>query len=81
VSQWASDLNVTPDKPQFVTLDEIHSLLAFHWSEYSANDPPRLALVLSGGGAKCSYQAGALEVVEQKVAAPKRPPISKPSSS
>jgi predicted acylesterase/phospholipase RssA/ABC-type phosphate/phosphonate transport system substrate-binding protein len=67
VSLWARDLNVNPDKPQFVTLDEIHSLLAYHRSEYGANESPRLALVLSGGGAKCSYQAGALEVVETKV--------------
>jgi predicted acylesterase/phospholipase RssA len=67
VSQWASDLNVTPDKPQFVTLDEIHLLLAHYRSEYAANESPRLALVLSGGGAKCSYQAGVLEVVEQKL--------------
>jgi predicted acylesterase/phospholipase RssA/ABC-type phosphate/phosphonate transport system substrate-binding protein len=67
VRQWAGDLNVTPGKPQFVTLDEIHSLLAYHRSEYGAKESPRLALVLSGGGAKCSYQAGALEVVEQKV--------------
>jgi predicted acylesterase/phospholipase RssA/ABC-type phosphate/phosphonate transport system substrate-binding protein len=67
VGQWAGDLNVTPGKPQFVTLDEIHSLLAYYRSEYGANESPRLALVLSGGGAKCSYQAGALEVVEQEV--------------
>jgi predicted acylesterase/phospholipase RssA len=67
VSKWASDLNVTPDKPQFVTLDEIHSLMSYYRSEYGANEPPRLALVLSGGGAKCSYQAGALEVVEKQV--------------
>jgi predicted acylesterase/phospholipase RssA/ABC-type phosphate/phosphonate transport system substrate-binding protein len=67
VSKWAGELNVTPDKPQFVTLDSIHSLLSYHRGEYGANEPPRLALVLSGGGAKCSYQAGALEVVETKV--------------
>jgi predicted acylesterase/phospholipase RssA/ABC-type phosphate/phosphonate transport system substrate-binding protein len=67
VSQWARDLDVAPDKPQFVTLDDIHSLLAYHRSEYGANEPPRLAIVLSGGGAKCSYQAGALEVIETKV--------------
>jgi predicted acylesterase/phospholipase RssA/ABC-type phosphate/phosphonate transport system substrate-binding protein len=67
VSKWTAGLNVTPDKPQFVTLDDIHSLLSYHRSEYGANEPPRLALVLSGGGAKCSYQAGAVEVVETKV--------------
>jgi predicted acylesterase/phospholipase RssA/ABC-type phosphate/phosphonate transport system substrate-binding protein len=67
VRKWASDLNVRADKPQFVTLAEIHSLLSHYRSEYGAGDSPRLALVLSGGGAKCSYQAGALEVVERKV--------------
>lgn len=30
---------------------------------------PRLALVLSGGGAKCAYQAGAVEAMEQRLAA------------
>jgi hypothetical protein len=50
VSKWASDLNVSASKPQFVTLDEIHSLLTHYRSEYGAKDSPRLALVLSGGG-------------------------------
>jgi hypothetical protein len=50
LSRWASDLNVTPGKPQFVTLDGIHSLLAYHRSEYGPNESPRLAIVLSGGG-------------------------------
>jgi hypothetical protein len=50
VSKWTADLNLTPDKPQFVTLDAIHSLLSYHRSEYGASEPPRLALVLSGGG-------------------------------
>jgi predicted acylesterase/phospholipase RssA/ABC-type phosphate/phosphonate transport system substrate-binding protein len=30
--------------------------------------PPRLALVLSGGGAKCAYQAGAIVEIEAKLA-------------
>jgi predicted acylesterase/phospholipase RssA/ABC-type phosphate/phosphonate transport system substrate-binding protein len=67
VRKWASDLNVMANKPQFVTLDEIHSLLAHYRSEHGAKDSPRLALVLSGGGAKCAYQVGALEVVERKI--------------
>jgi predicted acylesterase/phospholipase RssA len=29
--------------------------------------PPRLALVLSGGGAKCAYQAGAVNALEEKL--------------
>jgi predicted acylesterase/phospholipase RssA len=29
--------------------------------------PPRLAVVLSGGGAKCAYQAGALNALEEKL--------------
>jgi predicted acylesterase/phospholipase RssA len=28
---------------------------------------PRLAIVLSGGGAKCAYQLGAVEVIEDKL--------------
>jgi predicted acylesterase/phospholipase RssA/ABC-type phosphate/phosphonate transport system substrate-binding protein len=31
--------------------------------------PPRLALVLSGGGAKCAYQAGAVVEIEKKLRA------------
>jgi predicted acylesterase/phospholipase RssA/ABC-type phosphate/phosphonate transport system substrate-binding protein len=31
----------------------------------SHKDPPRLALVLSGGGAKCSYQVGAVKALEE----------------
>src|SRR4029079_5611932 len=30
--------------------------------------PPRLALVLSGGGAKCSYQVGAVSAIEEQLA-------------
>jgi len=45
---------------------------------------PRLALVLSGGGAKCAYQAGAISAIEAKLrevnkaraeASPAKPPI------
>lgn len=35
--------------------------------EKSAQRPPRLALVLSGGGAKCAYQAGAVAAIEDKL--------------
>jgi predicted acylesterase/phospholipase RssA len=35
-----------------------------HYSR-SHRDPPRLALVLSGGGAKCAYQVGAVKALEE----------------
>ena len=33
----------------------------------STGEDPRLALVLSGGGAKCAYQAGAVSQIENKL--------------
>jgi predicted acylesterase/phospholipase RssA/ABC-type phosphate/phosphonate transport system substrate-binding protein len=33
----------------------------------STGNPPRLALVLSGGGAKCAYQAGAVSQIEARL--------------
>src|SRR5262249_18610520 len=35
-----------------------------HYSR-SHKEPPRLALVLSGGGAKCAYQVGAVKALEE----------------
>jgi hypothetical protein len=48
------------------SLDEIGQLLL----QYSRSQPrpPRLAVVLSGGGAKCSYQVGAVTALEEKLA-------------
>lgn len=48
------------------SLDEISQLL-LHYSR-SQPRPPRLAVVLSGGGAKCSYQVGAVTALEEKLA-------------
>ncbi|NUQ61186.1 MAG: patatin-like phospholipase family protein [Pirellulales bacterium] len=48
---------------QRVTLDEIGQILLH--SARSQPDPPRLAVVLTGGGAKCSYQVGALAALEE----------------
>ncbi len=55
-----------PENVERISLDEIGSLLL----QYARAQPqlPRLALVLSGGGAKCSYQVGAVEVIEKKLA-------------
>ena len=52
---------------QQVTFDEIGRML-LHYAR-SQGRSPRLALVLSGGGAKCSYQVGAVAAIEEKLAA------------
>jgi predicted acylesterase/phospholipase RssA/ABC-type phosphate/phosphonate transport system substrate-binding protein len=51
---------------QRVSLDEIGWLL-LHEAR-SQRRTPRLALVLSGGGAKCAYQVGAVQAIEEKLA-------------
>jgi predicted acylesterase/phospholipase RssA/ABC-type phosphate/phosphonate transport system substrate-binding protein len=38
-----------------------------HYQRSHDQSPPRLALVLSGGGAKCAYQAGAIAHIEQEL--------------
>jgi predicted acylesterase/phospholipase RssA len=48
------------------SLDEIGRMLLQY--ARSHDDPPRLALVLSGGGAKCSYQVGAVAELEDELA-------------
>ena len=48
-----------------MSLDEIGQILL--QSARSQPLPPRLALVLSGGGAKCSYQVGAVAALEEKL--------------
>lgn len=47
------------------SLDEIGQLLLLY--SRSQPRPPRLAVVLSGGGAKCSYQVGAVTALEEKL--------------
>jgi predicted acylesterase/phospholipase RssA len=54
------------DEAQLVSLDEIGWLL-LHEAR-SQGRPPRLALVLSGGGAKCAYQLGVVRALEEKLA-------------
>ena len=49
--------------------DLINSLMTY---KESTGKDPRLALVLSGGGAKCAYQAGAVTQIEQKLLELKR---------
>ena len=52
---------------QAVSLGEIGRLLLHHRRTHG--QPPRVALVLPGGGAKCSYQVGAIAAVEEALAA------------
>ena len=56
------------DQGRFLTrisLDGLASLLVGHRRTYGA--PPRLAVVFSGGGAKCSYQVGAIRAIEERL--------------
>jgi predicted acylesterase/phospholipase RssA/ABC-type phosphate/phosphonate transport system substrate-binding protein len=55
-----------PDRLMRLDLDEVAALL-FHDAR-SQPTPLRLAIVFSGGGAKCSYQIGAIRAIEEKLA-------------
>jgi predicted acylesterase/phospholipase RssA/ABC-type phosphate/phosphonate transport system substrate-binding protein len=68
VLKWSEALQVSSlsDLAQSVSLDEIANMLLHRCS--AQNQPPRLAVVLSGGGAKCSYQVGAVAAIEEKLA-------------
>ena len=56
----------SPDRLTRLDLDELGSLLV----HYAHSQPAkmRLAVVFSGGGAKCSYQIGAIRAIEEKLA-------------
>lgn len=67
VGGWASALGVKtrdPDNRMF-TLERIAKTLRDYEEQYKR--PPRLALVLSGGGAKCAYQLGAIRDIEEQL--------------
>jgi len=64
VREWLTALGQDSRSP--VTFDGVASLLR-HYAR-SQGKPPRLALVLSGGGAKCSYQVGAVSALENRLA-------------
>ncbi len=69
VRAWAaaSDFVLTRGEGQPVSLDEIGRLLVH--ATRAQPRPPRIALVLSGGGAKCSYQVGVVRALEEQFAA------------
>jgi hypothetical protein len=66
LQDWLGASSQSREAGQRISLDEIsHSLLQYARSQPR---PPRLALVLSGGGAKCSYQVGAVAALEDRLA-------------
>lgn len=66
VREWLVSADALETRPTSFSLDEVaQSLLQY---ARSRPDPPRLALVLSGGGAKCSYQVGAVSALEERLA-------------
>ncbi len=68
VRQWCAAAGpIVESDSQTISLDEIGRLLVHHARSQPA--PPRLALVLSGGGAKCAYQVGAVAALEEMLEA------------
>jgi predicted acylesterase/phospholipase RssA len=67
VLAWNEAVGVTSlsDLAQNVSLDEIGRMLL--QSCRARGGPPRVAVVMSGGGAKCSYQVGALAAIEEQL--------------
>ena len=51
-----------------LTIDQIIRRIN-NYNDHHRGKPARVALVLSGGGAKCAYQLGAVEVIEDKLKA------------
>lgn len=68
IDTWSDALGVPPNirDLQNVSLSEIGQTLLHH--ARSQPRPPRLAVVLSGGGAKCSFQVGAVRALEEELA-------------
>jgi len=65
VQSWLQQADLPREFQSKSTIDElIDDLKAYK----SAGKTPRLALVLSGGGAKCSYQVGAINAIESRLA-------------
>jgi predicted acylesterase/phospholipase RssA len=69
VKEWVNTVGVSSHDlaAQRISLSQIGNNLRNFQCRY--HKPARLALVLSGGGAKCSYQVGAVEALESELAA------------
>lgn len=72
IRRWRTALALPSETidAQSVSLHEI-GLILQHYAR-SQPLPPQLALVLSGGGAKCSYQVGVVTALEQELASLRR---------
>ncbi len=68
VKEWVNAVGVSSHDmtAQKISLSQIGNNLRNFQFRY--HKPARLALVLSGGGAKCSYQVGAIEALESELA-------------
>lgn len=70
LARWAEAAHVALDRDegQSISLDELGQMLGQYVRTQAVAGPPRLALVLSGGGAKCAFQIGAVTAIEEKLA-------------
>ena len=70
LTAWTDELRIPldDDEVQSVSLDGLGQMLLHYLRTRPDGEPPRLALVLSGGGAKCAYQIGAVTALEEKLA-------------
>jgi predicted acylesterase/phospholipase RssA/ABC-type phosphate/phosphonate transport system substrate-binding protein len=67
IREWLAAAGApAPERLMRVDLDELGQLLVHYARSQPA--PLRLAVVFSGGGAKCSYQVGAIRAIEEKLA-------------
>ncbi|HEU4872612.1 MAG TPA: patatin-like phospholipase family protein [Pyrinomonadaceae bacterium] len=67
IARWIETFN--GNKPLLsnnITLDQIIKRIN-NYNIHHPEKPARVALVLSGGGAKCAYQLGAVEVIEDRL--------------
>ena len=69
LTQFADEVHLAldGDEAQSVSLDELGQMLRLYRRTQPSQRPLRLALVLSGGGAKCAYQIGAVTAIEEKL--------------
>ena len=67
IGRWIDSFNGTKAlMSNELTLDQIIRRIN-NYNLHHSEKPARVALVLSGGGAKCAYQLGAVEVIEDKL--------------
>ena len=67
IADWIASFNGNkPLMSNNITLDQIIKRIN-NYNIHHPEKPARVALVLSGGGAKCAYQLGAVEVIEDSL--------------